>query len=103
MLYNRRGKIIARGKLHDLNEKSAGFEIKANHLKVNEVYFIEFTGPRFFPSQVKVVLRRLAADGLRVRVGVEFLEATPMFLERICRFLGEKRRDQAGFDEPEIT
>lgn len=101
-LYNKRGKIVAMGRLRDLNEKSSGFEIKGKNLKIHDILYMQFVDLEpLVLTHVKVVLKRIQLAGRRARVGVEFVDATPVFLEKLKKFLQEKRRHMVGFGEIE--
>lgn len=103
ILSNRQGKIVAKGALRDLNEKSSGFEIKGLHLKVNDVFYLEFKGlSDLAMTRVKVILKRIYPTGKRSKIGVEFIETSPAFQKNLARLLAEARAKMDGFRETEI-
>lgn len=103
VFYNKKGKIAALGDMKDLNEKSGGFEIMAVNMKVNDVFYLEFLrSPHFVLTQVQVVIRRISLNGNRTRIGVEFVEATPTFQDKLKAYLAEERAQLDGFEEVEI-
>ncbi len=103
--HNKHGKIVGAGGLRDLNEKSGGFEIRATGLNLNEILYLEFLGhTEFLLMQVKVVLKRIQLiHDKKLVVGVEFVNATTVFQEKLAHFLKERRVGPGpGFDDTEI-
>jgi PilZ domain len=103
VFYNRKGKIAALGDMKDLNEKSGGFEIMPVNMKVNDVFYLEFLrSPHFILTQVQVVIRRISVHGNRTKIGVEFVDATPAFVDKLNAYLAEEKAHLDGFEEVEI-
>ena len=102
VFFDKDGRLVAKGDMRDLNEKSGGFEIDPVDLKVNDTLFLEFLNSRHFVlSQVAVVLRRVQSTGRKIKIGVEFVEATPVFQERLNQFLAKIRAEFKGFNDIE--
>ncbi len=103
VFYNKQGKIVAHGDMRDLNEKSGGFEIETQNLKVDDILYLEILNIRYFVlTQVKVQLKRIQLSGDMIKVGVEFIDATPAFQSKLERFLRSKRNEMNGFKDVEI-
>ncbi len=101
-LLDRDGRVVAKGRLRDINEKSSGLEFREVSVNIDDVFYLEFLNQEeFVLTQVKVVLRRVQPTGTKIRVGCEFVDATSAFQEKLGEFLVEKRREQNGFEELE--
>jgi hypothetical protein len=99
---NREGKKVATGTLTDLSEKSGGFVIEMVYVNVNDILYLEFLKNEHFDlAHVKVMVKRIQEFGARFKIGVEFVDATAVFQERLTQFLGKWRNETIGFDEIE--
>lgn len=96
---NWEGKKIAVGNVTDLSEKSGGFIVEMVYVNVNDVLYLEFIKSKHFHlAQVKVTVKRVQEWGARMKIGVEFADASVVFQKKLAQFLGEWRAD-SGFND----